>query len=317
MDSFVSKCDAIVSTLDVGSDEDFHEMWARPCHDLSEGEIEERVSAHQRADEQHAIASVPKEAIDAIGATHRWSSNFVRKLQLCPWAGASLDTSGAVRYWVLVVEDSGSDSIEQEQRGAVALGEMERLVRRAGRQLDQITSPLMAEEGTNPIDPSVTISFVVLVDKQRGQLPDFGTFHEFFLELEDRLLDECDDYWDGIDDDNEGITEEEDAENVPLGCDITIAAFHPKWQFGDGGDNAKNDQAIDYEKRTPYPTISIVKSSAIDALMSPDGNGDGDVEHGLDGAWNASSAPATERIAAMNERTLEGITSRARAAGSA
>ncbi|KAL9180840.1 hypothetical protein ACHAXT_011293 [Thalassiosira profunda] len=245
--------------------------------------------------------------MEAINSTHRWSSNFVRGLQLCPWAGASLDTPGAVRYWVLVVEDSGSDTIEQEQRWTATLGKMESLVRRAGRQLGRITSPSMTEEGADQIDPSVAISFVVLVDNQSGRLPDFGTFHEFFLELEDRLLDECDDYWDIIDDDDsEDSVEEGDAENVPLGCDITVAAFHPQWQFGHDGDYAENDQAIAYEKRTPYPTISIVKSSAIDALMSQNENGEMDARRDSGGALDAS-APATMRIAAKNQQTLEGF----------
>ena len=78
---------------------------------------------------------------------------------------------------------------------------------------------------------------------------------------------------------------------------ITVAGFHPQWQFG-SEDGSSSDQSIDYEKRTPYPTISIVMSEAIDALMNEDTSRDSD---------SGLSAPATERIADRNERTLTSI----------
>ncbi len=43
------------------------------------------------------------EAIIAIENTRRWSEDFVRKLGLCLWAGSSLNTIGAIRYWVQLV----------------------------------------------------------------------------------------------------------------------------------------------------------------------------------------------------------------------
>ncbi|KAL3827605.1 hypothetical protein ACHAXA_002102 [Cyclostephanos tholiformis] len=161
-------------------------------------------------------------------------------------------------------------------------------------------------------------------------LPDFAAFHESFLDLEDRLLDECDEYW--VDDD-EGTEEEEEERDgdkcptgdgiIPLGCDITVAAFHPQWRFGrdnDDEDKADADRAIDYEKRAPHPTISIVMSSAIDALTRNDEDGDDGGGTGVAVAVRGfvppqfmhnepdvlpSSAPATRRIAARNEETLE------------
>jgi len=277
----------------------------------------------------------PMEALQAIQATHRWADNFVRQLHLCPWAGSSLDKAGAICYWALLVDE------EDEER--VVLNKMEEIVREAGVQLTLATSDDNEEDGEDDnnnggrIDPSVAISFIVLVPMKRSTksnnnaLPDFGSFHEFFIDLEDRLLDECDDYWDLIDateehdnsknnnksdgDKNNKNNEETTNNNnkVPnvnsLGCEITIAAFHPKWQFngGGGGSNSQSDgdaAAIDYEKRTPYPTISIVMSSVIDSLLKEREDGDGTTNEDDNGGGDGSSALATERIADLNEKTL-------------
>ena len=248
--------------------------------------------------------SPPIEALKAIQATHRWADKFVRQLNLCPWAGSSLDKEGAICYWALLIDEHDDD-------GGVVLNKMEEIVREAGVQLTLATSD---EEGDGgQIDPSVAISFIVLVPMKRRTnninsdvLPDFGNFHEFFIDLEDRLLDECDDYWDEVDAaDNDNEEDEESNDNTvlanvnSLGCEITIAAFHPKWQFNGSNEQTDGD-AIDYEKRTPYPTISIVMSSVIESLMKEreDGGGSEDEDSGT------SSALATERIADLNEKTL-------------
>ena len=181
--------------------------------------------------------------------------------------------------------------------------------------MEQITS--IEGENMDPIDPSVAISFVILVDKTTipssrplspKVLPDFRAFHEFFLDLEDRLLDGCDEYWDGIDDE----VEEESggySEESPSGCQITVAAFHPQWQFGHDGNTAEDGTEQSFEKRAPYPCLSIVMSTAIDALMNERANIDVDIG---DKSVTASgsevlSAPATERIAALNEKILGDI----------
>lgn len=60
---------------------------------------------------------------------------------------------------------------------------------------------------------------------------------------------------------------------------IMLAPFHPHWHYGGGIDN---NNALDLEKQSPYPTISIV------------------AQHVLDQA----GPRATERIAATNQATL-------------
>ena len=258
--------------------------------------------------------SPPIEALQAIQATHRWSDKFVCQLNLCPWARNSLDEPNAICYWVLLIDEEHDDGI--------ILDKMEEIVREAGVQLTLATSDDETEEdGGQIIDPSVAISFIVLVpmngrangNNNYSDAIDFGSFHEFFIDLEDRLLDECDDYWDMIDaaneeDDNEEVDKDDEAignNNVPpnvdsLGCDITIAAFHPTWQFNGSNEQSDGD-AIDYEKRTPYATISIVVSTVIESLMKEREDGG---ESDKDGNVSSSSAPATERIADLNEKTL-------------
>jgi hypothetical protein len=263
----------------------------------------------------------PIEAIHAIEATYRWATNFVRGLNLCPWAGASIDNPGAICYWVLLI-DEDDDRREEE---VDVLDKMEEIIREAGVQLTLATTSSTTnsdDHGHITIDPSVAISFVILAPKTAAagkettnyyhHLPSFENFHEFFIDLEDRLLDECDDYWDSIGNENEETEGEHcnDDNNVNssiLGCDITIAAFHPKWQFNGGSEDGELDDdddnsnivvhPIDYEKRTPYPTISIVMSSVIDSLMKE--REEGDTNNG-----DSSSAPVTERIADLNEKTL-------------
>ena len=267
------------------------------------------------------VAHPPFEAFEAIESTRRWSENFVRKLKLCPWAGSSIDVPGGIRYWVVLVEDrvsgddndpsdiytrrrraKGGDHHVDDKRRAAILEQMEGIVRDAGKHLMQITTSPSSKEGEynnafDAIDPSVAISFVILVEQR--SLP-FVAFHEYFIDLEEKLLDECDVYDDDETSQEEDEKEDDDGcstvDNIPIGCDITVAAFHPQWRFGlDSGNDY--EEAVDFEKRAPYPTISIVRSSAIDVLMNDDD----------DSVVIDCSAPATRRIADQNEKTLRDI----------
>ena len=57
---------------------------------------------------------------------------------------------------------------------------------------------------------------------------------------------------------------------------VTLAPFHPDWQFGDG------PPELDIEKQSPYPTVTIVCTSVIDK----------------------AGAAATKAIGEHNERVL-------------
>ena len=306
--------DAFITTLDIIDEGELiidPIIWARtfkqPC---------------SRNDDDVSTKHPPFEAIEAIESTRRWSENFVRKLKLCPWAGSSIDVPGGIRYWVVLVEDrvsgddndrsdifytrrrraKGGDHHVEDKRRAAILEQMEGIVRDAGKHLMQITTSPSSKEGEynnafDAIDPSVAISFVILVEQP--SLP-FVAFHEYFIDLEEKLLDECDAYDDDETSQEEDEKEDDDGcstvDNIPIGCDITVAAFHPQWRFGQDGGN-DYEEAVNFEKRAPYPTISIVRSSAIDVLMNDDD----------DSVVIDCSAPATRRIADQNEKTLRDI----------
>ena len=294
-------CDAIVNKLNMNDNTLDQYVWTKTFQsqfvNIRYDVQNDDTSIHQSHNDTSTVP--PLEAIEAIEATHRWAENFVRQLSLCPWAGSSLDAVGAIRYWVLLVDDDINDD-DDIQNNKIILDGMEDIVRDAGKHLKQITSST-DDNLLDTIDPSVAISFVLLVSlkssnslSQQPNHLEFGDFHDFFLNLEDKLLDECDEYWEQIDNTDEDTLCDNE---VPIGCDITVAGFHPQWQFG-SEDGSSSDQSIDYEKRTPYPTISIVMSEAIDALMNEDTSRDSD---------SGLSAPATERIADRNERTLTSI----------
>ncbi|KAL3786127.1 hypothetical protein ACHAW5_001215 [Stephanodiscus triporus] len=152
-------------------------------------------------------SSPPIEAIEAIDSTRRWSENFVRRLGLCPWAGSSLDVPGAIRYWVLLL--ARDDGRRRRREGGRVGGAGGRQYSRApGTRRDRSVPRRWpgrlhvrrdrsegrdllrrACRGRRPSpSPSRTSGGTTL-------LPDFGFYHESFLDLEDRLLDKCDEYW--------------------------------------------------------------------------------------------------------------------------
>lgn len=171
--------------------------------------------------------------------TYRWCSNFVKHLNLCPWAKQSLSSENAIRVKVVDQKDG--------------LDKMEQVVRESAIELKDLT-----DRGL--VDPYIGISFVV-------SLPDCGTsgndeegfdflsFNEYFNDLEEEFLDEL-----------------VDGAGSYIGDEVTIAPFHPKWSFAPSDmdeDNENNydetiEDPINYEKRTPFPTISIVMSKGID-----------------------------------------------------
>ena len=102
------------------------------------------------------------------------------------------------------------------------------------------------------VDPSVAISFILCEDLSW----DFSDFYDWFCALEE-------DYWD---DDND------------LQSKVTLAPFHPGWKFQ--GD----EPSLQFEKKSPYPTVTLVWTDVIDA----------------------AGEAVTSKIALQNEETLCG-----------
>ena len=103
---------------------------------------------------------------------------------------------------------------------------------------------------SEPINPNLAISFVV-APNLKGTCSDFVAFAE---DVDDELGSEL---------------------------DVVIAGFHPTWLYG-GSDES---DSVNFEKRSPHPTISVVLGSAVDA----------------------AGEEATERIGLHNEKKLREV----------
>ena len=240
-----------------------------------------------KSENENGISPYPIVAIEAATATLRWCDEFVAKLGLCPWAKQSLSQPGAVR--VKIVQHN-SDSSLQEFEHSVREAASEFLYvtdRISGAEDTGHLSPVLLQpeipvpkiEGPPAINPTLAITFVVLAPSERTKDDRLATptdkaspalstefsfyeFYEFVDELESALFDEADD------------------DINPIGDLVTLAGFHPNWEF-----SGSNSAPINFEKRTPYPTISLVLTESIDA----------------------AGEEATERIGRYNEDVLNSI----------
>ena len=230
----------------------------------------------------------------AVEATLRWCSDFVAKMNLCPWAKLSLAAQNAIR--VKVVDQSlGIDSFEQIVRDSGL-----ELLKLTGHEKYSSDDDMVGQRGAGGekdvqcIDPNVAITFIIALpppmdadvdclDQEQQNLPDFNfaPFHDFVFDLEDRLFEETDAFAEADEVSQLHVT---DDAQVPIGDWITVAPFHPAWSFA--GDC---DSPVAWEKRTPFPTVSVVRSDAIEA----------------------AGEEATSRIAKHNEEVLSHIGSHA------
>lgn len=116
--------------------------------------------------------------------------------------------------------------------------------------LDDVSRLFYQQISSNLSDPTTAISFLICEDLTW----DFEDFFEWFCYIEEM-------YWDDQDD---------------LQNKITLAAFHPDWNYE--GD----DTALRFEKKAPYPTITFVWTPVVEA----------------------ATEAATSKIASQNEKTL-------------
>ena len=188
---------------------------------------------------------------DAATKTFNWCSDFVQDLNLCPWAKQSLLSSNAIRIKI-IHETNGWDHMEE-------------IVRKSSFELKALT-----DEGI--VDPYIGITFVVAIPTHEkdyhgeGKVTnvennddfEFLTFYDYFNELEEAFMDDDDERYSALD-------------------EVTIAPFHPEWTFAPPAEDHNgmsfhdednnidlSKDPLDYEKRTPYPTISIVMAKGID-----------------------------------------------------
>jgi hypothetical protein len=165
----------------------------------------------------------------AAETTWRWCAHFVARHNLCPWAEASVVDAGAIRIYVV--------------NGKATELDMEIVLEAVAARFSDDLRPKKNQQGA---DPNTSICFVVLApplnvprvdvevttENDEDWHTDFPTFYDWFVELEER--------WSLVD-------------------QVTLAPFHPKWQY-----DGDNPTAVQMEKQSPFPTISLVSTNVID-----------------------------------------------------
>jgi hypothetical protein len=205
-----------------------------------------------------------------LAATWRWCRDFVVPLQLCPWAAASVNTPGAIQFYVVPVS---SNTVSENQ-----------LVKIVETVACQFQDWLLQGEPEKVADrKKVAIAFIVLATSARANettaeseswIDSFPSFYEWFTQLEDDWIDK------GF------YSMKEDEEEVTIYSAVTLAAFHPDWEFESGGIDTEDRSTIDgldFEKKSPFPTLTLVSTETIEA----------------------AGPEATERIAQHNAQVLQ------------
>jgi len=207
--------------------------------------------------------------------TMNWCNEFVMKLDLCPFAKASLQTKGAMRFFLvppipMVVQPPTTSSVvsttqiqlEEEYRNRRIVDDVAK--RFQTEILNNNNNGNDREDNSNPAAADMferaAIYFVIFLSNENNdngngngngnenenedntaittttsRTSSFIDFLDWFNDLEDNWSEECD--------------------------DVIIAPFHPDWQFEF---DTRDEYALNYEKRSPYPLISIVSTNVVE-----------------------------------------------------
>jgi hypothetical protein len=189
--------------------------------------------------------------------TLRWCRNFVLPLALCPWAAASVQqlqfsqqqqSSSSSSHADVVITDQNASITPYEPTAFAPITpamqffsvkkseDMERAVHHVAR----IFRDAVGVHKT--IDPSVAIFFVLCEDRSW----DFIDFYDWFCAVEEEDWDD-----------------EDDESDEDVQCQVTLAPFHPGWMFEDDG-TATTNPSLQFEKKSPYPTVTLVWTDVID-----------------------------------------------------
>ena len=245
----------------------------------------EHTTQFSSAKQQQQQQLVPISASTAETVTYlvrNWCEDFVLALDLCPWAKASLQTRGAMRFFLvppsLQASKAGTASeMTLEERYDLEEFETQRMGwivdDVAGRFQAEILNPTTTEIASSPMEPELesddatddvggspsqasvleraAIYFVIFLSpKDASSSPSspllsdsFPDFIDWFTEMEDNWPDEFD--------------------------DVIVAPFHPSWKFGNpsAGDytvDSNPEACLDYEKRSPYPLVTLVSTGVVE-----------------------------------------------------
>ena len=194
----------------------------------------------KKAIETQCTSATPVIVQDAADKTVRWCSEFVQALNLCPWSKLSLQSHNAIRIKIMN-QSIGTDAMEQ-------------LIRDSALELISLTD-------SGDVDINVGITFVIAIGNDDVDAGDqafaFEEFYNFAIDLEDRMFDEADAAHEQME-----MNEDDFMPMDPLfGDKVTIAPFHPAWHFAIEGEAGVNP--LNYEKMSPFPTVSLVRTSVI------------------------------------------------------
>jgi hypothetical protein len=176
----------------------------------------------------------------AVQQTWNWCQHFILPLQLCPWARASMETPQALQIFV-VEEDAISQDAINHHNAADVQSMYYSLMDGVGRRFEDF---LEEQPDDSSSIESAAIFFVVFVESssssskenrlsaQQHSMKDFGDFYDWFCLLE---------------------------ETWELFETVIPAPFHPDWSF------AGEPESLQFEKRSPHPTISLVSARVVDA----------------------------------------------------
>ena len=149
---------------------------------------------------------------------------------------ASLQTPGAMRFFLVPPSDSiSSESKQRQHMETIVASVTERF------QTEILTSTTECKDGDespSAILEKAAIYFVVFLPNENESatmLPEsFFDFIDWFTELEEDWPEEYD--------------------------NVIVAPFHPSWEFGGMDD----DPCLDYEKRSPYPLVTLVSTDVVE-----------------------------------------------------
>jgi hypothetical protein len=171
-----------------------------------------------------------------VQQTWAWCRHFVLPLQLCPWARASLETPQA--FQIFLVEEV--DDYNMIENVADSQAVYDSLLDDVGRRFEDFLEEQQPESSME----SAAIFFVVFVEsassssssssekERRSPMKDFGDFYDWFCRFEET--------WELLD-------------------TVIVAPFHPNWSF------AGEAESLSFEKRSPYPTVTMVSAQVVDA----------------------------------------------------
>ena len=226
-----------------------------------------------------AVSEYENISIDsAIKESIRWCDNFVVPLKLCPWAGASMDS-----FHSQTSQDDVSQSRScHHHRPSVVfkdlpipsgMGYYEAQERLAQLVKDEALSMLTAEKDADVgYNPDKAITFIIVVPMKDESMMgndgdwiynDFNAFHESVVYIEEDYLSAFE--MESSEEDEGGGEEDE---TMVLADLVAVAGFHPDWEYSEFTDTVSDEHfdvtAISFEKKSPFPTVTIVHWSAID-----------------------------------------------------